>query len=156
MTEAQESLLEKENYRAIIESLSKKTPLTHNDSLMLGISYYKTNNFEKAETFFEQLQTEAPTSEITTYLIISKIKCNKLMAAMKLYESLCNTENENIIKFIEKKDYKNALNLTLFLKSIPLELPKKEAKSNDLTQLATTYNYGELSLKLAEKTKNNH
>ena len=108
----------------------------------------------KKEATFEELIKSTPTNEIKTYLIITKLKLEKLMEAMTLFKSLCEKENENIIKFIEQNDYKNALNLTLFLKSIPLELTKKESKSDDLIELAKTYNYSELTLALAKIIKN--
>ena len=61
------------------------------------------------------------------------------------------SENKNIIEFIHNNDYENALNLTLFLKSIPLDIPKKDSKTNELIDLAKMQNYNKLSLLLAEK-----
>ncbi len=149
-----DQLLSNENYQEIVKKLDKKSNLNHQEILYLGISYYKTGTFNKAEHCFEELSKSNPSNEVTTYLIISKIKSEKLFEALKLYESLCIQENKSIIKYIESKDYEMALNLTLFLKSIPLELPKKDGKSNDLKDLAKSYNYSSLSLALAEKIKN--
>ena len=149
-----ESLLADEDYTELIKQLENNKYLDPQEQFFLGISYYKTNQFESAEKAFEEIIKSTPTNEIKTYLIITKLKLEKLMEAMSLFKSLCENENKNIIKFIKQKDYTNALNLTLFLKSIPLELTKKESKSDDLIELAKTYNYSELTLALAKIIKN--
>ncbi len=154
MHEKLEALLADEAYSELIKKLESKPSLDSQEQFFIGISYYKTSQFESAEKTFEELIKSTPTNEIKTYLIITKLKLEKLMEAMTLFKSLCEKENENIIKFIEQNDYKNALNLTLFLKSIPLELTKKESKSDDLIELAKTYNYSELTLALAKIIKN--
>ena len=144
-------LLQNEAYTTIISECKDQGNLSDENQLLLGIAYYKTDDYQTAETIFETLNTTNPTNEISTYLIICKIKLEKLLEALKLYETLCIEENKAIIEFITNKDYQNALNLTLFLKSIPLEIQKKPCKSDDLIDLTHANDYTRLSLALAEK-----
>ena len=146
-----ESLLENESFNNIITLINNVKNPSNETLLYKGIAYYKLNQFIEAESIFETLNINAPSNEITVYLIICKIKCEKLMDALQLYTALCTTQNETIINFIQKNDYENALNLTLFLKSIPLNLPKKETTSNELIDLIHANDYANASLILAEK-----
>lgn len=146
-----DQLLLNEDYETIIKECNQNK--SDENQLFLGIAYYKKNQFELAEKIFETLHTTNPTNEITTYLIITKIKLEKLMEALHLYEALCKQENEHIIEFIKTNDFSSALNLTLFLKSIPLEAPKQECDSDELIDLVNANDYTKLSLALAEKTK---
>ena len=146
-----ETLLENENYNDIVLILGKKEQLSEDEQLFLGIAFYKTNEFQKAEELFEALNQSNPTNELTTYLIICKIKLEKLFEAIKLYELLCNSQRNTLVNYIKEKNYNDALSLTLFLKSIPLELPKVESKSTDLIELANVLDLTNLSLALAEK-----
>ena len=148
-----ESLLQNESYDEIINTINKINNPSNEAALYKGIAHYKLNQFNEAETIFEVLNIEAPSNEITVYLIICKIKSEKLMEALQLYAALCTTQNKIIIEFIQNNDYENALNLTLFLKSIPLDLPKKNSTSNDVVDLITANDYAKASLILAEKTK---
>ena len=146
-----EILLNKKQYNDIISLVNENNNPSTEHLYYLGIAYYKLTKFNKAESIFEKLMNEEPTSDIIAYLIICKIKTNDLVAAMQLYNTLCTNENKNIIEFIHNNDYENALNLTLFLKSIPLDIPKKDSKTNELIDLAKMQNYNKLSLLLAEK-----
>ena len=146
-----EKLLENENYNDLILILGKKEQLSNDQKLFLGIAFYKTNEFQKAEELFEGLNESSPTNELMTYLIICKIKLEKLFEAIKLYELLCKSQKNTLVNFIKEKNYEEALSLTLFLKSIPLELPKVESKSTDLMELVNILDLTNLSLALAEK-----
>ena len=146
-----EILLNKKQYNDIISLIDENNNPSNEHLYYLGIAYYKLTEFNKAESIFNKLMNEGATSDIIAYLIICKIKIDDLVAAMQLYNTLCTNENKNIIEFIHNKDYENALNLTLFLKSIPLDLPNKESKTNDLIDLVNLHNYNKLSLLLAEK-----
>ena len=150
-----DELLVNEAYSEIINECEKQSQLSDDHKLFLGIAYYKTDAFEKAESIFEQLNKENPTNETITYLIICKIKTNNLLEALKEYEALCESQNKILIQLIQSKQYKDALNLTLFLKSIPLELPKKEAHGSELIDFVLANDYSNLSLKLAELKSNN-
>ena len=150
-----EQLLFCENFDEIINNLSSIENLSEENQLFLGIAYYKTDKFELAESIFSNLYETSPTSEITTYLIITKIKLNLILDALSIYESLCKTELPSIIEYINKEEYQLALNLTLFLKSIPMDMPIKETQSESLIDLANAYDFSKLSLSLAEKVKLN-
>ena len=153
LVEEIEDLLLNENFEQIINSLGTTSNLSDENQLFLGIAYYKTEKFELAESIFNNLYETNPTSEITTYLIITKIKLNLLLDALSIYENLCKTELPSIIEYINKKEYQLALNLTLFLKSIPMDMPIKETQSESLIDLANAYDFSKLSLLLAEKAK---
>ena len=109
-----ESLLKNESFNNIITLINNVKNPSNETLLYKGIAYYKLNQFIEAESIFETLNINAPSNEITVYLIICKIKCEKLMEALQLYTALCTTQNKTIINFIQKNDYENALNLTLF------------------------------------------
>tara|TARA_A100001011_G_C14021175_1_gene719522 strand:+ start:238 stop:705 length:468 start_codon:yes stop_codon:yes gene_type:complete len=149
-----DELLVNEAYSEIISECEKKPQLSDDHKLFLGIAYYKTAAFEKAESIFELLNRENPTNETLTYSIICKIKTNNLLEALKEYEALCESQNKILIQLIQSKQYQEALNLTLFLKSIPLELPKKESSGSELIDFVLSNDYSNLSLKLAEFKSN--
>lgn len=148
-----ENLFIEENYKEIIIELKTKKSLSEKNQLFLGIAYYKTEQYELADSLFENLYQNCPTNEITTYFIITKIKLNQLLSALSIYDKLCNEEIKQIIKFISNKDYFSALNLTLFLKSIPLDITTENAKSNSLIDIAKSKDFAKLSLELAKLTK---
>ncbi|MEK9727210.1 MAG: hypothetical protein VW397_03770, partial [Candidatus Margulisiibacteriota bacterium] len=103
----------------------------------------------------QDLNKNQPSNEITTYLIITKIKLDKLIEALSLYQNLCEKENVNIINYIKKNEFKNALNLSLFLKSIPLDLTPTKSKTDDLIELTNSFNYADLTLILAQRAQEN-
>lgn len=144
-----------ESYDKIISLLESKTIRNIEENFFLGISYYKTNKFENAEELFQDLNKNQPSNEITTYLIITKIKLDKLIEALSLYQNLCEKENVNIINYIKKNEFKNALNLSLFLKSIPLDLTPTKSKTDDLIELTNSFNYADLTLILAQRAQEN-
>ena len=115
-------------------------------------SNLKPKDISKVDLNGKVLNKNKPSSDIIAYLIICKIKTENLIEAMKLYEQLCDQENSNIIQFIQNNDFENALSLTLFLKSIPLEIKTEQNDTNDLIELTNQKNYSKLSLLLAEKT----
>ena len=146
-----EELLVKEKYDELITFFEKNDSRNTEESFYLGISYYKKNQFTKAESIFKALYKSESTIEMTTYYIISKIKLGKNDEANRLYKDFCERENKTITTYLKNRDYQNALAICLLLKSIPIELPKNEPVSNNLIELTNGFNYSELSLELAKK-----
>ena len=128
-----EEMLKNEEFHALLIELENcNEPY---DQFLKGIAYYKLNQAEKANELFETLNKTHPSSEISAYLIITKLKLNDLMSASKLYNELCFEENKAILADIESKNYNQAINRCLFLQSIPVERPTLEPSENIQTDV---------------------
>lgn len=143
-----ESLLVAEAYDAIIDRALKDP--NHTASIYLAIAYYKTEQYEKAESMIETLLTEDASIERQAYLILCKIKTNQLVEALRLYQQLCMEQTNRLVDYIHQGSLSDAKNICLFLQSIPLDIPKGIPASNDLIYLAKNGHYKTLISNLDE------
>tara|TARA_Y100000590_G_scaffold38596_1_gene41400 strand:- start:32 stop:517 length:486 start_codon:yes stop_codon:yes gene_type:complete len=148
-----EQLLESEEFHTLLIELENSN---HPDEqLFKGIAHYKLNQPEQAETIFESLHKTYPSNEITTYLIITKIKLNDIISATKLYTELCLEENKAILDDIKNNQMENAMNRCLFLQSIPIERPQTEPAATveeDINQCNYKAALDKLSTNASEKS----
>jgi predicted Zn-dependent protease len=119
-----DQLLESENYTDLLtetRSINQTSP-TPKTLFYQAIAYYKLDDHEHAETLLEEIYTQDPNNEITTYLIITKLKLSKPDEANTLFKQLCKTEVPNILLDIQQNNLTMALNRCLFLQSIPIPI----------------------------------
>ena len=123
-TSRYDQLLQNEEYHTLLIELEGSS--NPDDMLVMGIAYYKLNQIDKAHAIFEDLFTSYPSSEVSAYFIITKLKYNDLMGASKIYNELCYEENKAILANIKSNCIDEAINRCLFLQSIPVERPNLE------------------------------
>jgi tetratricopeptide (TPR) repeat protein len=132
-----EQLLELENYTDLLaetRSINQTSP-TPKTLFYQAIAYYKLDDHDHAETLLEEIYTQDPNNEITTYLIITKLKLSKPDEANTLFKQLCKTEIPNILLDIQQNNQDMALNRCLFLQSIPIPIqPLSKLDPNATTE----------------------